>query len=331
LDDSIKKTYTIKEKIFSHFEIWRLYTVIWCGLVSLLGSCIAYGNFPPLKIAILVTVIPIMGWISGLYLIDFIDRKLDIIQKPHRPIPSGRIGRFEAFFAGSLFAIIGFLLTLFLNLINIILIFIVAILVYSYAKFTKSRGLLGNLNRGMITFAAFFFGVLSIDLDIQTLPVYLWIFSIIFLLHDTNSNMIGAIRDLNGDKKGGYKTIPVIYGVKNTGYLSLFLSVLLYILVLFISTRYDLFESIFYIIFSLDIVLVIFFYVYLFKTISFYSRKKALNYHKFFVVERIILASAFIFGIVDIIISILILIVSLFITIVSQFYLRDRYEFQEIL
>jgi len=79
-------TYELKDKIFAHIEASRPYTVIWCGLVSLAGACIAFKEFPPLTIAVLVTFIPMMGWTAGLYLTDFFDRKLDLIQKPHRPI-----------------------------------------------------------------------------------------------------------------------------------------------------------------------------------------------------------------------------------------------------
>ena len=91
-----KKKFSLKDRLFAHLEAWRLYTVVWCGLVSLAGSCIAYGNFPPLRISLLALIIPMMGWTAALYLSDFLDRKLDLIQKPHRPIPSGRIKPYEA-------------------------------------------------------------------------------------------------------------------------------------------------------------------------------------------------------------------------------------------
>ncbi|MCK5259025.1 MAG: hypothetical protein KAJ69_05835, partial [Thermoplasmatales archaeon] len=80
-----KLGFTIKDKLFAHLETWRPYTVMWCGLVSLAGSCIAFNKFPPLGIAILAFFIPMMGWTAGLYLSDYLDKKLDSIQKPHRP------------------------------------------------------------------------------------------------------------------------------------------------------------------------------------------------------------------------------------------------------
>ena len=95
-----------------------------------------------------------------------------------------------------------------------ILVFIVALLVFSYAKISKSYGVSGNLNRGFITVAAYFFGVFSNNQPIQLIPLHILLLSFVFLLHDTNSNLVGAIRDIEGDKEGGYNTIPVKFGIK---------------------------------------------------------------------------------------------------------------------
>ena len=74
MTEQMTSNFTLKNKFFAHLEIWRPYTVIWCGLVSLAGACLTNGAFPSFRTAILVTIIPMMGWIAGLYLIDYIDR-----------------------------------------------------------------------------------------------------------------------------------------------------------------------------------------------------------------------------------------------------------------
>jgi 4-hydroxybenzoate polyprenyltransferase/geranylgeranylglycerol-phosphate geranylgeranyltransferase len=323
-------SFTIKERVFAHIEIWRPYTVIWCGLVSLAGSCVSFGQFPPLRIALLVTFIPMIGWISGLYLIDIIDRKLDVIQKPHRPIPSGRIKRKEALIIGAILVSVGFILTIYLNYKSFFLVFIVAFLVFTYAKFTKSRGIFGNLNRGAVTVVAYFFGVFSIDPVINNIPVYVWLLSIVFLIHDVNSNMIGAIRDIDGDKKGGYITLPVKYGVKKVGVISVFLSILFLSIIIFTVIQFAFVKFEFYYLLIIDVIILISLYVYFIISLNNFSRKKALNYHKFLVIERIILASAFILGIADIAVALIVLFTALIITGLSQYILRDRYEFKEI-
>ncbi len=330
LKDSSNSKFTLKDKLFAHLETWRLYTVIWCGLVGLAGSCIAFGSFPPLKIALLALLIPMMGWTAGLYLSDFLDRKLDAIQKPHRPIPSGRIKPKEALAIGGIFALTGFILSFLLSLNNIILVFVVALLVFLYAKISKSRGIMGNLNRGIVTVAAYFFGVFSINQPIQSIPIYIWLLAIVFLLHDTNSNLVGAIRDMEGDKAGGYITIPVKLGLKKSIFISLILTIIWLSLTLYLPFYYKFLNNEFYFIMILDVIILIALYVFLFKSLTSYSREKALKFHEFFVIERITLASAFIFGIVDIYIAASIYLIALLVTSISQFILRKRYEFKEI-
>jgi geranylgeranylglycerol-phosphate geranylgeranyltransferase len=325
--EELKKNITIKNKLFAHLETWRVYTIIWCGLVSLTGSCISHEDFPPLIIAFFVTITPMMGWAAALYLSDFLDRKLDAIEKPHRPIPSGRISPKEAIFVGGIFVIIGMIISYILGIYNFILVFIVAILVYSYTKISKSKGFMGNLNRGVVIVAAYFYGIFSANINFEFLPLYIWILPVVFLFHDTNSNLVGAIRDMQGDKKGGYQTIPVKYGLEKSVYISLILTFIWYCILLFLQYNYKFLEPIFYVFLLIDVFIIVTLYVYMFRSIKDYTRKKALNFHRFFVIERIILGSSIILGIIEIFLGLIILSLSLIITITSQHYLRSRYEF----
>jgi geranylgeranylglycerol-phosphate geranylgeranyltransferase len=324
----VTSTSMLKTKLFAHLETMRPYTVLWCGLVSLVGACVTMGKLPSTPVTLLVLFIPMMGWIAGLYLSDYLDRNLDVIQKPHRPIPSGRIQPKEAIFVGAVFALSGFFLTFFLNLINIILVFVVALLVFLYTYISKSRGLSGNVNRGLVTVAAYFFGVFAINASLFSLPPYVWLLSVVFLLHDTNSNLVGAIRDIEGDKKGGYRTIPVIYGVKISMYLSFILTAVWLPISLILPVYYHFLSIEFYFVMIIDVAILSFLYLYLIRSIASYSRQKGLRFHEYFVIERITLASAFLFGVTDVAIALTIYLLSLLITSASQHFLRKRYEFQ---
>jgi 4-hydroxybenzoate polyprenyltransferase/geranylgeranylglycerol-phosphate geranylgeranyltransferase len=268
-----------------------------------------------------------MGWIAGLNLSDFFDRKLDQIQKNHRPIPSGRIKSYEILIIGFLFAIFGLFFSYMLGFDNLFISFIAAFLVLAYAKFTKSRGMIGNINRGLITGAAFFFGVFSFYDSIINIPLYVWFISIIFIIHDTNSNLIGAIRDVEGDRIGGYTTFPVKYGIKKTIFLALFLTFIWLFLVFSIPLVYGFLNIVYYYLLVLVVIIVIFTYFCCFRSLDDVSRKKALKAHEFFVIERITLASAFIFGISGIFDALIIYLVAVLITIILQYFFRGRYEF----
>ena len=324
---------SMKEKLFAHVEMMRPYTVIWCGLVSLAGACLTFGDIPSLRVSLLTFFIPIFGWIAGLYLSDYLDRALDAIQKPHRPIPSGRISPNEALVVGALFASSGFALSFLLTVNNILLVFVVAALVFFYAKLSKSRGLLGNLNRGIVAVISYLFGIFAVDKPFAAIPLSIWFLSLLFLIHDTNSNLVGAIRDMEGDKKGGYQTFPVKYGIKRSVILSLVLSILYLTLLFFVTLLHDLlsYPLRFYSLFLLAICFLLLMYVILVRSLDALDRKKALLAHEFFVVERITLASALIVGMVaSYLISYALFLACISVTLMTQFLIRKRYEFTSI-
>ncbi|HWR27740.1 MAG TPA: UbiA family prenyltransferase [Candidatus Thermoplasmatota archaeon] len=316
------------QKLFAHLETMRPYTLLWCGLVSLLGASLRYGDIPPIQISLLVFFIPILGWIAGLYLADYYDKGLDAIQKPHRPIPSGRIVPREALIVGASYAILGLGLTLFLPLINILLIFIAGALVLCYAKYTKAKGLLGNFNRGAMTVITFLFGVFSIDMT-TAIPLSLWLLSLVFFFHDTNSNIIGAIRDIHGDKTGGYATTPVKYGIRLTLRISVLLSIVYLLLTAGIISFYPLilYPTYLLMLFVIGILILCVMYMILFTSVNTLTQKQSLYAHELFVAERIIFSSAFIVGIASShMLSFTLCIVSLVTTLLSQHLLRERYE-----
>ena len=306
----------------------RPYTLFWCGLVSLLGACLRNGDLPSLRTSLLVLFIPILGWIAGLYLADYFDRSLDAIQKPHRPIPSGRISPPEALGVGASFAVVGLGLTFLLPPINILLVFLAGILVLCYAKFTKAKGLLGNFNRGAMTVVTYLFGVFSLD-STSPIPLSLWLLSLVFFFHDTNSNIIGAIRDVHGDKSGGYATTPVRYGIRRTLLISVVLSVLYLLLAIGIMLRYPFatYPIYFFAVVSLGILILCAMYFILFASAQTLTQKQSLHAHELFVAERVLFASAFIVGIASsLMLSFTILVISLVLTLLSQHLLRERYE-----
>lgn len=314
----------LKVKLIAHIETCRPYTVLWSGLVSLVGACLVFHGLPPLDKSILVFIIPIIGWIAGLYASDYIDRRLDEVEKSHRPFPSGRLGSREVIFSAFFFAGIGLIFSIFLGLIQVILVFIVAIFVLSYAKVSKAKGLIGNINRGLLIVLTFLFGVFTAkDIDFSIALVAI---GLLFFIHDIDSNLIGATRDIYGDRKKGYTTFPVKYGVKRSIILSIILTTIwagIGIIVVFSSII--LFPDRYIVLFLSGVSLIYLGYWDLWKTNM--SRMKLLKMHSLFVIERVILASSFFFGVIQSGAALLIFITTLIVTIISQQFLRKRYEF----
>lgn len=320
-----------KGKLFAHIETWRPYTVIWCGLLSLTGASLSIGGLPTSIHMILVLTIPILGWVAGLYLSDYLDVRLDMIQKSHRPIPSGRMHPNEAMVIGSLFASIGIVLTIvFLGIENLLLALCAVILVYFYAKMTKSRGILGNVNRGLLATVSFLFGVFSVGVSFIDIPPSIWFLSIVFLLHDMNTNLVGTLRDKDSDRIGGYQTIPVKYGITFASVVSIGLSITWYTFTLFLFIFFfHPAPDILYYLLILETFILIAIGLCLIRLAHDYSRMKALMIHKWFVLERITLASLFLLLVLPFQIALGIYFVSLCLTALFQYILRNQYEFSK--
>jgi 4-hydroxybenzoate polyprenyltransferase/geranylgeranylglycerol-phosphate geranylgeranyltransferase len=151
----------------------------------------------------------------------------------------------------------------------------------------------------------------------------------VFFFHDTNSNIIGAIRDVHGDKTGGYATTPVKYGIRLTLLISVTLSSIYLLLTTGIISFSPLvlYPTYFLLLFSIGILILCMMYLILFTSVNNLTRKQSLYAHELFVAERIIFSSAFIVGIASShLLSFSVCIVSLATTLLSQHLLRERYE-----
>jgi 4-hydroxybenzoate polyprenyltransferase/geranylgeranylglycerol-phosphate geranylgeranyltransferase len=79
-----------------------------------------------------------------------------------------------------------------------------------YSKVFKSMALLGNLDRGVLGACAVVFGGLAATGRVSFATVLLAAGTI---AHDGATNLVGAIRDVDGDRAANCSTVPVIYGV----------------------------------------------------------------------------------------------------------------------
>jgi geranylgeranylglycerol-phosphate geranylgeranyltransferase len=325
----INKEVSLTTHLIAHIETWRPYTVIWCGLLSLSGAVLTFQGLPSLQISLFSLFTPIFGWIAGLYLADYVDRSLDKIQKKHRPIPSGRMKPIEALITGGIFVLVGTILTVWIRYENLMFIPLSGILVFMYAKYTKSKGFLGNINRGLLALSTFYFGVFAISFQLEKIPDYIWFFSLIFLFHDMNTNIVGTLRDMDGDKKAGYQTIPVRYGIKKAIIFSSFLTIFWFCLTLFLSVLFVKSAPFYYVMLIIDGIILCLIINKSKQVYQSYSRMKSLDMHKLFVLERITLASAFLFIFIHVQYAVIMYISCLLFTALFQQILRNQYEFNK--
>ncbi|MFL6117955.1 MAG: UbiA family prenyltransferase [Catenulispora sp.] len=206
---------------YAHLRTWRPYTLWYVGLVGLAGNALAAarsagsaGGRHPVGPALAAWAVPTLVWVAAHYLGDYLDRDLDAISKPQRPIPSGLIRPGTALGCGIVLALAAFG-TAAATAGRTLLVLVGGIAgAVAYNGFFKSRGLWGNAVRGALTGAAFLFGELTVT---ARPPLALLPFIAVFCAHDTSSNLVGTLRDVDGDRAGGYVTFTVRHGLPIAG------------------------------------------------------------------------------------------------------------------
>lgn len=154
---------------------------------------------------------------AGNVINDYFDYKIDLINKPDRPIPSGRIslknGKNYGYFLFFMGTVCGFFISyLTNNWIPFAIVLFADVVLYLYAYKLKSTPLLGNLTVGFMTGFGFVFGGFSINNPtIIMTSIFLGFFALVMT---TAREIIKDIEDIEGDKADGARTLPILIGAK---------------------------------------------------------------------------------------------------------------------
>ena len=155
---------------------------------------------------------------------DYFDLEIDRINKPERPLPSGRISKKEAL----IFAVVNYAaantIAAFISPVALAICFVFSVLLYFYSALFKRIALLGNLVVSLATGAAFVYGGAAVGRFGQaTIPA-----SFAFLMH-LGRELIKDMEDIEGDRRNKARTMPVLFGVLPTQVLTTVILLLLLI------------------------------------------------------------------------------------------------------
>ena len=167
---------------------------------------------------------------AGNVINDVFDWKIDAVNKPDRPIPSGRITlRNARIYAGILYAVSAVLSLVISYLIHNFWFFVIiacsAVIIYAYSRYFKALPLVGNIVvGGMIGFCFVVGGFILLcntkDWGIFRVSVYI---GLLAAVANVARELIKDMEDVQGDQLGGARTFPVLYGKKPSSVLSILL------------------------------------------------------------------------------------------------------------
>jgi geranylgeranylglycerol-phosphate geranylgeranyltransferase len=221
----------------AYLEIIRPGNAVMAVIAVILMGIIGQNYDPPL---ILGTIAVFLATAGGNVINDYFDHKIDAINKPNRPIPSGRISLKNAYIYASLLfgiAIIFSILTGYLldNYIPTLIVVLSSLLMFYYAKTLKKIALIGNISISFLTGLCFIFAGIIIGLNTSSIgglntsslgiihiSIYLGFFAALMTMA---RELTKDMEDVKGDNLEGAETFPITYGNKISSILTGFLMV----------------------------------------------------------------------------------------------------------
>ena len=207
-----------------YLEITRPTNALMAAVAVLLMAIINFNYGIPIILGFITVLFATSG---GNVINDFFDYKIDKINKPQRPIPSGRISLKNA----KNYSIILFLISILLSglisylvkdLTPLILVFCCCLLMYFYARNLKAMPLFGNIAVSLLTALCFIFGGDILAFSTHSFLILQTGFALgFFAFFMTLAREITKdMEDIEGDKIESAETLPIVWGNRNSSILS---------------------------------------------------------------------------------------------------------------
>ena len=213
----------------AYLEIIRPGNAVMAAIAVILMMFV--GHYYELPIIICALIVFVCTG-AGNTINDVFDVKIDEINKPNRPIPSGRISLENARNYSYILFGIGIVLSLICSyLVNSIwpsvIVIPAVIIMYLYARNFKAMPLVGNITVATLTGFCFVIAGTVIacatnSLKILFISIYLGLFALFMTLA---REIVKDMEDIEGDKLEGARTFPILYGKRISSIISIVLIV----------------------------------------------------------------------------------------------------------
>lgn len=184
------------------------------------------GTLEPFTHVMLAAISASLITISANVINDYYDVEIDKINKPKRPLPSGKLSKKQALVYSLVVFIIAWTVAVSINIPMFLVAFLSGLLLILYSYKLKRTIIWGNLTVSVVTAMAFIYGGMAVHRAESA--VYPAIFA--FLFH-FGREIIKDVQDVEGDQSQGAKTFPIRYGNRN----ALILTTLIFTLLIIIT------------------------------------------------------------------------------------------------
>jgi len=202
-------------------ELVRPLNCMLAGLAVLIGvfivgeSARVYWTSYEFVRAALAFVAAVLITGAGNAINDYFDRNIDKVNRPKRPIPSGRVEPSTALATSQAMFALGILLVIPINWECVIVAALNSFILISYAAGLKRVGIAGNVAIGYLVGSTFLFGGLVIG-ELQVASIL----AAMAILATVGRELIKDIEDMKGDRANKIVTIPLRYGTRKAAALA---------------------------------------------------------------------------------------------------------------
>jgi len=201
-----------------YLEILRPGNAIMAVIAIFLMAVIS-GKFTLEVLMAAVVVFIVTG--AGNSINDYFDHKIDAINKPERPIPSGRISLKTALIYSISLFVLGIILAFLINFLLGMIAFLSSILMIFYARDLKTKCFIGNLSISFLTGLCFVFGGIAVGQIMVS--IYLGFYAFLMTMA---REIVKDMEDMEGDEEEGATTLPLVYGTRTSSLIAAFFMII---------------------------------------------------------------------------------------------------------
>jgi geranylgeranylglycerol-phosphate geranylgeranyltransferase len=193
-------------------QLIRVHNTVGSAISDVMGYAVAsHWNFEPFPLVVSALVVALVA--AGGYVInDYYDVEIDRINKPYRPLPSGRVKLSTARNLAVILFIAGVALSFFLNWLAVLVAILASLALWEYARRLKRSGIPGNLVVATFSALSAFYG--GIAYFSGNWVYYASIPTIYIFFFTLAREFVKGVEDYEGDKANNVRTLAVIGGVR---------------------------------------------------------------------------------------------------------------------
>ena len=197
-----------KNILAGSFAISRPVNVL-ISILSIFVAAFITGTISPLAKVLLACFSGGIIMAASNTMNDYFDLDIDRVNRPKRPLVSGRLTPQFALRLAQLEFGLGIILGIFISFTAFLIALIISSLIIFYSYKLKRLPLVGNLMVSFATSMAFIYGGVAVNRIRQTIVPAVFSF-----FYHFGREIIKDVQDMQGDATGGARTFPLVYGEK---------------------------------------------------------------------------------------------------------------------